>query len=138
VAGCEGQQGDVPGLLDGAGEAALVRGANAGQTPGNDLAAFGNETLQQADVTVRDGIDLLGAELADLFAAEELAASAGTAGWARTAGWASAAGVATRTTLTTGATLTAGAGGCSGLRGFDLIFVRHWISFSWCCFLGVA
>jgi hypothetical protein len=77
---CERQQGDVPGLLDGAGQAALVRGANAGETPGHDLAALGHKALQQTDIAVRDRVNLLGAELADLLAAEELAASAGTAG----------------------------------------------------------
>jgi hypothetical protein len=66
------QQGDIPGLLDGAGQAALVRGANAGETPGHDLAALGHKALQQANIAVRNRIDLLGAELADLLAAEEL------------------------------------------------------------------
>jgi hypothetical protein len=84
VARGEGQQGYVAGLLDGAGQAALVRGANAGETPGHDLAALGHKPLQQAYVAVRDGIDLLGAELADLFAAEELAASAWAAARATT------------------------------------------------------
>ena len=74
------QQGDVPGLLDGAGQAALVRGANAGEPPGHDLAALGHKALQQPDIAVRDRVDLLGAELADLLAAEELAAAAGSAG----------------------------------------------------------
>ena len=74
------QQGDVARLLDGAGQAALVRGANAGQPPGNNLAALGHKLLQQPHVAVRNRVDLLGAELADLLAAEELAASAGTAG----------------------------------------------------------
>jgi len=39
-----------------------MRGANSGKTPGNDLAALGYEALQQANVAVRDGIDLLGAD----------------------------------------------------------------------------
>ena len=55
-----------------------MRRADAGKTAGNDLAALGDEALQQAHVAIADGIDLLGAELADLLAAEELA-SAGTA-----------------------------------------------------------
>ena len=76
---CEGQQGDVPGLLDSAGQAALVGGTNTRQTPGHDLAALGDKALQQANIAIRDRIDLLGTELADLFAAEEFAASAGTA-----------------------------------------------------------
>jgi hypothetical protein len=71
------QQGDIPGLLDGAGQTALVRGANASETPGHNLAALSHKALQQADIAVGNRIDLLGAELADLLAAEELAASAG-------------------------------------------------------------
>ena len=74
------QQGDVPGLLDGAGQAALVGGANASEPPGHNLAALGHKALQQPDIAVGDGVDLLGAELADLFAAEELSAAAGSAG----------------------------------------------------------
>jgi len=74
------QQGDVPGLLDGAGQAALVRGANAGEPAGHDLAALGHKPLQQPYVAVRNRVNLLSAELADLLAAEKLAASAGTTG----------------------------------------------------------
>jgi hypothetical protein len=90
----EWQQGDVPGLLDGASETALVRGANAGKPPRNDLSALSHKALQQANIAVRDGVNLLGAELADLLAAEELSAAAGTAGWTatRTAGGWTAAG----------------------------------------------
>jgi hypothetical protein len=55
-----------------------VRGANAGEPTGHDLAALGHKPLQQPYVAVRDRVNLLGAELADLLAAEELAASAGT------------------------------------------------------------
>jgi hypothetical protein len=72
------QQGDVPGLLDGAGQAALVRGAYAGEPPGHDLAALSHKSLQQPDIAVGDRIDLFGAELADLLAAEELSAAAGS------------------------------------------------------------
>jgi hypothetical protein len=74
------QQGDVPGLLDGAGQATLVRGANAGEPPRHDLAALGDKPLQQTDIAVRDCVDLLGAELADLLAAEEFSAAAGSTG----------------------------------------------------------
>jgi hypothetical protein len=73
------KQGDIPGLLDGAGEAALVRGANAGEPAGYNLAALSHKALQQPDIAVRNRVNFLGAELADLLAAEELAASAGTA-----------------------------------------------------------
>jgi hypothetical protein len=72
------QQGDIPGLLDGAGQTALVRGAYAGEPPGHDLAALGHKPLQQTDIAVGNSIDLLGAELADLLAAEELSAAAGS------------------------------------------------------------
>jgi hypothetical protein len=75
------QQGDVPGLLDGAGQAALVRGANAGEPPRHNLAALGHKPLQQPHVAVWNRVDLLGAELADLLATEEFAASAGSTGW---------------------------------------------------------
>jgi hypothetical protein len=85
------QQGDVPGLLDGAGQATLVRGTNAGEPPRDDLAAFRYKPLQEPDIAVRDGVDLLGAEFTDLFAAEKLAAAAGSTG-GPSAGWASAAG----------------------------------------------
>jgi hypothetical protein len=74
------QQGDVPGLLDGAGKAALVLGANAGKAPGHDLAALGHEALQQTDIAIGDGVDLLSAELANLLATEKLAAAARATG----------------------------------------------------------
>jgi hypothetical protein len=70
------QQGDIPGLLDGAGQTALVRGANAGKTPRHDLAALSHKPLQQPDIAVRNRVNLLGAELADLLAAEEFSATA--------------------------------------------------------------
>ena len=91
VARCERQQGDITSLLDGAGQTALVRGANTGKPPGNDLATLGDEALKQADVAVGDGIDLFGTEFADLFAAEELAATARAACGTRSAGRTSAA-----------------------------------------------
>jgi hypothetical protein len=83
----ERQQGDIAGLLNGPGQPPLVRGTHAGQAPGNDLASLGDELLQQADIPVGDGVDLLGAELTDLLAAEELAASAGTAARASAGAW---------------------------------------------------
>src|SRR5580658_1601431 len=48
------QQSDVACLLDGAGQAALVRGADAGQTARHNLAALGHKPLQQADVAIRN------------------------------------------------------------------------------------
>jgi hypothetical protein len=86
VPGGKWQQSDIPCLLDGAGKAALMRGANAGETAGHNLAALSYEALQQAHIAVRDGVNLFGAELADLFAAEKLAASAGSAAGTRAAG----------------------------------------------------
>ena len=77
------QARDVAGLLDGARQPALVGGADAGKTAGDDLAALGHKLLQQADVAVVDRVDLLGAELADLLAAEELASAAAGATAAR-------------------------------------------------------
>ena len=84
---CKGQQGDIACLLDGPREAALVRGADTGQAAGHNLAALGHEALQQAHVAVRNRIDLLRAELADLLAPEELApARAARAAGTRTTG----------------------------------------------------
>jgi hypothetical protein len=85
----EGQQSDVPGLLDGAGQATLVLGANAGEPARHNLASLGYKPLQQTHIAVRDCVNLLGAELANLLAAEEFSAAAGSAGWpaARSAGW---------------------------------------------------
>ena len=78
------QQSDVAGLLDGAGQAALVRCTNAGKAARHDLAALGHEALQQANVAIGNRIDLLGAELADLLSTEELAAATGAAAAAET------------------------------------------------------
>jgi hypothetical protein len=74
------QQGNVPGLLDGACQAALVGCANAGEPPRHNLAALGHKPLQQPYIAVGDRVDLLGAEFADLLAAEELSAAAGSTG----------------------------------------------------------
>jgi hypothetical protein len=65
-----------------------MRSANAGQPPRHNLAALGHELPQQLHVAVRNRIDLLGAELANLLAAEELAASAGTTAGPSCAAWA--------------------------------------------------
>ena len=83
--GGEGQQSNVASLFDSASQLALVRRADSGQAPRNDLAALGYELLQQANFAVRDRIDLLGAELANLLAAKELSsAAASSAGTRRT------------------------------------------------------
>jgi hypothetical protein len=70
-----------------------VRGADTSQAARYDLATLCHKTLQQTHVAVADGVDLLGAELADLLAAEELPSTrsaAGTAGGTRAAGTARA------------------------------------------------
>jgi hypothetical protein len=85
VASRKRQQSDIASLLDGTGEAALMRCADASETARHDFAAFSYEALQQAHVTVRNGVDFLGAELADLLPAEKLA-STGTAWATGTAG----------------------------------------------------
>ena len=52
--------------------------------PRNNLAALGHKPLQQPHVAVRNRVNLLGAELAHLLAAEKLAAAAGARpAWAR-------------------------------------------------------
>src|SRR5580698_9572745 len=111
----ERKQGDVAGLLDGAGQAALVRGANAGEPPGHDLAALGHKLLQQPHIAVRNRIDLLGTELADFLAAEELAAATRTAAWA----W---------TTRTTTSRTRRCLWCCAALRRPCLCFFRHIVS----------
>src|ERR1700722_821077 len=78
----ESKQGDVARLLDSQAKAALVACADTRQTARNDLPALGDEALQQANVTVGDCVDLLGAELADLLAPEELASARAAAGTA--------------------------------------------------------
>ena len=49
-----------------------MRRADAGQAPGNDLAALGYELREQTHVLVVDAVDLLDAEFANLLAAEKL------------------------------------------------------------------
>jgi hypothetical protein len=78
VPGGKRQQGDVPGLLDGAGQAALVRGANACEPSGHDLSALSHKPLQKPHIAVGNRVDLLGAELANFLAPEELSAAAGS------------------------------------------------------------
>src|SRR5262245_15242473 len=67
----EGKQGDVPGPLDGLHQLPLMLGAGSRNAAGEDLATLGGESLQQADVLVVDVGNLLLAELAELFLAEE-------------------------------------------------------------------
>jgi hypothetical protein len=74
------QQSDIARLLDGAGEPTLMRGANASEASRHNLAALGHELPQEPHVAVRNRVNLIGAELADLLAAKELSAATGTAG----------------------------------------------------------
>jgi len=97
VPGGEGQQGDVASLLDGAGQAPLMRGANAREPARHNLAALSHKALQQPHIAVRDRIDLLGTELANLLATEKLAASAGTAAGPSALTWSARAATRTRT-----------------------------------------
>src|SRR5580693_9030146 len=69
----ERQQCDIARLLDRPRQTALVRRAYAGQTARSDLAAFRDELRQQTHILVIDCFDLFDAELANLFAPEELA-----------------------------------------------------------------
>ncbi len=88
------QQGDVARLLDGIGQAALMRRAYAGQAARHDLAGFRYKLRKQPHILVVDTVDLLDAELANLLAPEEFPsafarpsrASAGTASGTRTTG----------------------------------------------------
>jgi len=88
VPGRKRQQRNVPRLLDGASQTALMRSANTGQPPRHNLAALGHELPQQLYVAVRNRVDLLGAELANLLAAEEFATSAWPAAGPPCTAWA--------------------------------------------------
>src|SRR4029450_10048376 len=61
-----GEQGHLPGVLDGGGDVALMLGAVAGDPAGADLAPVAHELAQQVDVLVVDVVLLLGAELTEL------------------------------------------------------------------------
>jgi hypothetical protein len=53
------QQGDNPGPFDGVGEIALLLGGETRETTGQDLAALGDELLEQIDILVVDRITRL-------------------------------------------------------------------------------
>src|SRR6516162_1054377 len=72
------QQGDIACLLDGQGQPALMRRANASQAPRHDLAAFRHKLPQRAVVLVVDKVDLLDTELADFLASKILASTRAT------------------------------------------------------------
>src|SRR6478736_2507674 len=66
VLGCVGQQGDVPGTLEGDRQLALVTGAGAGLAARLDLGALGQVAAEAVDLLVVDLRGLVGAERADL------------------------------------------------------------------------
>src|SRR5947209_5004391 len=67
------EKAEVPGALDGARELALLLGRDRGDARGDDLAALGDEPLEQAHVLVIDLWRVLAGEGAGLAAAEECA-----------------------------------------------------------------
>ena len=97
--------------------------AHASQAARNDLAPLGNEPLQQTNVAVRDRVDLLRAELADLLAPEELA-SARSAAWCAGRTWSAWTGTRAGMTGVTG--VAAARAGCrcvllGRVRAVDLV-----------------
>src|ERR1700676_71960 len=68
----ERDQHDVTCLLDGFGQAPLMGRADAGDAPGRDFAALGNEGVQEARILVIDVVDFIDAEPAHFFAPELL------------------------------------------------------------------
>ena len=66
----------MTGTLNSDSQLALVARAGAGHTAGQNLSQLGNETAKLCDVLVIDGLDLINAENANIFAAFT---SAGTA-----------------------------------------------------------
>ena len=60
-----GQQSDLAGTLDGAGQVTLVSGAGTGGTAGQDLAALGQVTAELSGVLVIDAGHLINAESTD-------------------------------------------------------------------------
>jgi hypothetical protein len=106
----ERQKGNVPCLLDGASETALMRRANPRQPAGHNLASLRHEALQKTDIPVRDGVNLFGAELAHFLAAEKLAAAAWTAA---------------RTSALTGRSARAALRGCAPFGRPNWCFICH-------------
>jgi hypothetical protein len=79
VAGCERQQSNVAGLLDGTRQPSLVRRADSGEASRYDLAPLRDKLLQQAHIAIVDGVDLLDTEFANFLAAKELASASARA-----------------------------------------------------------
>jgi hypothetical protein len=126
VARRERKQGDVASLLDRARQAPLVGGAYTSQTTRYNLAALGHKSLQQTDIPIRDGVDLLSAELTDLFAAEELAPSTGPAAGTTTGATSRPPGTAARSSGTSArATGPALCCWCARFGRLSLRFICH-------------
>src|SRR5579863_1964585 len=119
----ERQQGYVAGLLDGRGQAMLVRRTNSGQTPGDDFAALGDELAEQAVIFVIDVGDFFGAELADFLAPEKFASALAR----RTAGAGTSAPAASSKTraVTAAGTLAKGPRWAVGYGRWCFCFVSH-------------
>ncbi len=66
------EQSHLAGALDFAGQQALVMSAGAGDTAGNDLAAFSDEIAQDIGTLVIQGQFFVGAEAAKLAARGKL------------------------------------------------------------------
>jgi hypothetical protein len=115
------QQSDVARLFDGAGQPPLVCGADTGQAAGNNLPPLRDELLQQPNIAVVDRVDLLHAELADLFAPEELASS----GTARSTG---ATGTAPARAASTSGTVS-----CWSIRTIPCWSIRTVARWTLCC-----
>ena len=101
----ERQQCDIPCLLDGSRQTALMRSADTRQAAWRNLSALRDELRQQPHIFVIDRFDLLDAELANFLAPEKLAPtfawSTRTSAWTRTARWTAAIRAVTTTTLGT-------------------------------------
>ena len=73
------QQRNIACLLDRQRQASLMRRANAGQSPRDDPAAFGNKLREQTNILVIDSFNLFDAELANFLAAKILATTTAAA-----------------------------------------------------------
>src|SRR3712207_4762886 len=68
-----GEKAEVAGALDRGGQLALLLAGNGGDPARDDLAALGDEALEQADVLIVDEGSVLAREGAALAAAEKWA-----------------------------------------------------------------
>jgi hypothetical protein len=120
---CKRKQGDIPGLLDGACQAALVRGANAREPTGHNLAALSHKPLQQTNVAVRNRVNFFRAELADFLAAEKLSAAARTTAGTTAALRTTATGPSRRPIMST-------LWCCARFRRLSYCLISHFVSSS--------